>query len=408
MKKDSFFERLKNNKIYVAEKLYTIAAVVLWIHISILYVLFLFSIFTNNYKILNIFSIFLIVLPATLLFYFVGLFYRNNILFKEGDFNKGMTSLTIVGVAVAILLALGLTLGKNEENIEIFKSLIVPIATVFSAILAAMGVNYSIESNKSKMICDKNIILKNVVEGNNKIDLRSNIGTKNIKLFFENVSSNYAYLIGFYKYRDNEVQVLGEKTSHYLIEPQKSYEIFNISIEIDDAIFMVYKDLYSNYYYVHFELYENNSIYRIATVSKCDFAFLEDEIAETAENNKNTKKKNKAKKSKVLKFTKENTVPRNTIKYKNFEIIVDVNGEVITDLNLLDKLKSERWKLSLKHHCKAYMIFSNAQLVSLATYKPLDQTEFISLYGLGENKYNQYGKIMIDAIERHQQDNNKI
>ena len=44
------------------------------------------------------------------------------------------------------------------------------------------------------------------------------------------------------------------------------------------------------------------------------------------------------------------------------------------------------------------MIFNNQQLVALATYKPKDENSFISIYGLGQKKYDFYGELFIHII----------
>ena len=45
------------------------------------------------------------------------------------------------------------------------------------------------------------------------------------------------------------------------------------------------------------------------------------------------------------------------------------------------------------------MIFNNQQLVAIATYKPSNKEEFISIYGLGEKKYELYGVQMIEIVK---------
>ncbi len=37
----------------------------------------------------------------------------------------------------------------------------------------------------------------------------------------------------------------------------------------------------------------------------------------------------------------------------------------------------------------------------MATYKPYDELSFISIYGLGKKKYELYGKIFIQIIIDH-------
>ena len=72
-----------------------------------------------------------------------------------------------------------------------------------------------------------------------------------------------------------------------------------------------------------------------------------------------------------------------------------LRAKAFSDIELLEKLKKERLKISRESKTKAYMIFNNQQLVAIATYKPMNKNEFISIYGLGERKYELYGEQMI-------------
>ena len=79
-----------------------------------------------------------------------------------------------------------------------------------------------------------------------------------------------------------------------------------------------------------------------------------------------------------------------------YELVVDNNGEILTDTALLTKLKKERARIAKESKLKPYMVFNNQQLVAIATHKPKDKKEFISIYGLGEIKYEFYGKNIIE------------
>ena len=78
------------------------------------------------------------------------------------------------------------------------------------------------------------------------------------------------------------------------------------------------------------------------------------------------------------------------------ELVVDNDGEILTDTALLTKLKKERARIAKESKLKPYMVFNNQQLVAIATHKPKDKEEFISIYGLGEIKYEFYGKNIIE------------
>ena len=80
------------------------------------------------------------------------------------------------------------------------------------------------------------------------------------------------------------------------------------------------------------------------------------------------------------------------IERNGFNLIVDNNGNIATDEELLQFLSDFRF------HAQIPCFISNMALVSMATYQPETKEEFIALKGLGEATYKQYGEIFIKAI----------
>lgn len=87
------------------------------------------------------------------------------------------------------------------------------------------------------------------------------------------------------------------------------------------------------------------------------------------------------------------------IEQDGFQIVVDDDGQYITDLDLLAELRALRTRIMKEDNRPAYTIIGNKGLVSLATYRPETKEEFISLYGLGETTYQAYGDRFIKAIK---------
>lgn len=97
----------------------------------------------------------------------------------------------------------------------------------------------------------------------------------------------------------------------------------------------------------------------------------------------------------------EKIVQNNQVKYKNFTLIVDENGKVLTDVNLLIKLRAQRYDLAITHNVSAFIVYRNTQLVALATYKPTCKAEYLKLAGFSEKSWNNYGDIMVSIIKKH-------
>lgn len=87
------------------------------------------------------------------------------------------------------------------------------------------------------------------------------------------------------------------------------------------------------------------------------------------------------------------------IEQDGFQVVVDDEGQYITDMELLSCLRSLRSQIMREDNRPAYTIIGNKGLVSLATYRPETKEEFIALYGLGETTYQAYGERFIKAIK---------
>lgn len=91
----------------------------------------------------------------------------------------------------------------------------------------------------------------------------------------------------------------------------------------------------------------------------------------------------------------------NVIDYKGFQVIISDDGEVLTDLPLLDKLKQERLALAKMWNVPPYCIYLNKSLVLLATFKPLNKEMYISIRGFREKSWNAYGSAIVEIIKEH-------
>lgn len=75
------------------------------------------------------------------------------------------------------------------------------------------------------------------------------------------------------------------------------------------------------------------------------------------------------------------------------------NNEAATDGSLFTILKELRTKIAQKENVPAYVVFSNASLVDMATKKPRNISEFLQISGVGEVKAKRYGQLFLSAIE---------
>lgn len=74
--------------------------------------------------------------------------------------------------------------------------------------------------------------------------------------------------------------------------------------------------------------------------------------------------------------------------------------------DLFKKLKNLRYKLAKEQDIPAYMIFSDATLMELATYLPRSWDDLQKISGFGHKKLEEYGKIFLKVVDGYCRDNN--
>lgn len=112
-------------------------------------------------------------------------------------------------------------------------------------------------------------------------------------------------------------------------------------------------------------------------------------------------------KNQPQKITLSKTVAKNDkLNYEGFELLLDDDGEILTDIELLMKLKEKRLQIATEMTVPAYMVYNNKQLVSLATFRPVSKEMYISLSGFTANTWGRFGFMMVEIIKEHK-DNTK-
>ena len=78
------------------------------------------------------------------------------------------------------------------------------------------------------------------------------------------------------------------------------------------------------------------------------------------------------------------------IEKDGFDVICDATGNILTDMELLKKIRP-------------YFIFNNVTLVDLATRQPMTREELLTISGIGEKKVELYGDEIVMIIQRYNQ-----
>ena len=96
-----------------------------------------------------------------------------------------------------------------------------------------------------------------------------------------------------------------------------------------------------------------------------------------------------------------------TINIDGFEVHVDEDGEIITDVVLLKNLQKLRNKLADEQFYPAYIVAKDDLLVRLATVKPLKREEFLKIKGIRDRWFERYGEVFIHTIKQHLENDGK-
>ena len=86
-----------------------------------------------------------------------------------------------------------------------------------------------------------------------------------------------------------------------------------------------------------------------------------------------------------------------------FDVICDATGNILTDIELLKKIRQWRYEKAKDQKIRPYVIFNNITLVDLATRQPMTREELLSISGIGEKKVEMYGDEIVMIIQRYNQ-----
>ena len=89
------------------------------------------------------------------------------------------------------------------------------------------------------------------------------------------------------------------------------------------------------------------------------------------------------------------------IEKDGFKVIVDANGDILTDMQLLAKLRTLRQTIAQENGVVASRILYDSVLVLLATDRPLSREEFIDIKGITISTYMRIGERFIAEIKKH-------
>ena len=94
-----------------------------------------------------------------------------------------------------------------------------------------------------------------------------------------------------------------------------------------------------------------------------------------------------------------------TISYKEvlidnevFRIVIDSEGNTLTDMFLLEQLRIMRSNIAMEKNLPSYYLLHNNILVLIATDKPTTREELMSISGFGMRKWEIWGQEVLRIV----------
>ncbi|MBQ3883230.1 MAG: UvrD-helicase domain-containing protein [Bacteroidales bacterium] len=84
---------------------------------------------------------------------------------------------------------------------------------------------------------------------------------------------------------------------------------------------------------------------------------------------------------------------------KRYNVIVDDEGEMITDFELLKHLAKIRSEIAERDQIPESRVLLDNALVSISTYPPTTKEDFVGLWGISETAYSKYGEVFLREIQ---------
>lgn len=283
---NNFFVQMKKYKIEKVKKRQVFVDVVLGILYCIFCFCWLYIGYGENLK--EIFAWILLVDAISMCICFIVKLFLiiklNSLSYIEGKISGGIKNFAIIGGLIYVALIFCYFTANDDRSVDFIKSIFTPITTIMTAILALLGIHYQIMKKEKEQRNSNNLIFKIKKEAENIIELNSTNKKENISIFIENISENIGYLIAVYGLKKDEIYVIANNVAYSPIMPNQAYNISNIKINRKtEEIFLVYKDISDNYYYLLFNITDKKNI-TILNVDFCDYEFILEKLNDT--NNK--------------------------------------------------------------------------------------------------------------------------
>ena len=92
---------------------------------------------------------------------------------------------------------------------------------------------------------------------------------------------------------------------------------------------------------------------------------------------------------------------RSEVKKKHYTVIVDDEGNMITDMGLLKHLIEVRTDLARRDGIPESRVLPDRGLVNISTYRPSSREEYVLLQGLSDGSFERYGETFLGEVRKY-------
>ncbi|MDE6284251.1 MAG: hypothetical protein K2M17_00715, partial [Bacilli bacterium] len=281
-KKDDFFDQMQNfeddrmNRFNIK---FCLVLGVFIVPIIILVAMFFTNANTINKATTTMLMVFLFLSLLLGLFRLIYFILKNSIEFVLGKLSSG-----IINIIILLILVFATIFIMNNiipEKIQsLLPTIIAAVATFFAAILALMGIHYSMMKKQEERMYKNRLAFEkdNVTDESIPYILRRDTDCNSIDVCIRNISDNFGFLCSIYRICGCDIYAIEDKLPYCPIAPKKSYMIKNISYKTgDDQLILIYKDIEDKYYYIHLRILSSHN-FEIMKINLCNMSFINERL----------------------------------------------------------------------------------------------------------------------------------
>ena len=110
----------------------------------------------------------------------------------------------------------------------------------------------------------------------------------------------------------------------------------------------------------------------------------------------------------LVKIMDEDKLPKKPEKQKTKNMASGMGSLTPAGVQLFEKLRKLRLDIARKQNMPPYIVFNDRTLIDMAMKVPASKDEMLNVSGVGDNKYQKYGEIFLETIQKYKTEHPEI